>query len=262
MKNFINTLKAELIKLKRSRIVILSILFFMFIPLMMGLLFLIQKHPEISEKLGLIGTKASLMRLGKGDWDSYMTILNQAIAAIGLIGFGFITSWIFGFEFSDKTIKDLLSVPTSRTAIVMSKFVVLSIWSCILAFTFFISGILFGNMIDISGWSFATFYSHTLIFIKIFLLTILLSPLVAFFASYSRNYLLPMGFVILTLIMANFSGLIGAGSYFPWAIPGILSISSGASGMELHLSSYMIILTTCVAGILGTIFYWKFADQH
>ncbi|MEV0143917.1 MULTISPECIES: ABC transporter permease [unclassified Nonomuraea] len=35
-----------------------------------------------------------------------------------------IAIWLFGREFSDHTAKDLLALPTSRTAIVAAKFVV------------------------------------------------------------------------------------------------------------------------------------------
>ena len=42
------------------------------------------------------------------------------------------------------------------------------------------------------------------------LLTMLLCTPVAFFASYGRGYLPPVGFAIVTL---------GLGPYFPWGIP-------------------------------------------
>ena len=85
----------ELIKLRRSKVFILSIAFFSFIPVMMGLLFFVQKHPEIAAKLGMIGTKATLLRLGKADWPVYLGFLIQGMGGIALIGFGFITSWVF-----------------------------------------------------------------------------------------------------------------------------------------------------------------------
>jgi ABC-2 type transport system permease protein len=71
-----------------------------------------------------------------------------------------------------------------------------------------------------------------------------------------------MGFVILTLIVANFTGLVGLGPYFPWAIPGIYSAPTGTEGMQLVLSSYFILVFTSVLGFAGTITWWRFADQH
>jgi ABC-2 type transport system permease protein len=71
-----------------------------------------------------------------------------------------------------------------------------------------------------------------------------------------------MGFIILTLIIANFTGLVGLGPYFPWAIPGIYSAPAGTEGMQLGLSSYIILVFTSLLGLAGTITWWRFADQH
>ena len=93
------------------------------------------------------------------------------------------------------------------------------------------------------------------------LLTILLCPPVAFLAGYSRGYLLPVGFVVLTLLVANFTGLVGLGPYFPWAIPGLFTAPAGAEGMHLGYSSYIILILTSLTGFIGTILWWRYADQ-
>ena len=84
----------------------------------------------------------------------------------------------------------------------------------------------------------------------------------AFFAGYGRGFLLPVGFIILTLIIANFVGLVGLGPYFPWAIPGIFSNSASEAGMHLVPASYYILILTSLAGFVGTILWWRYADQH
>ena len=71
MKRILTTFVTECLKLRRSKILWFSILFFMFIPLMMCLLFFVQKHPEITAKLGVIGTKANMLRFGNADWPAY-----------------------------------------------------------------------------------------------------------------------------------------------------------------------------------------------
>lgn len=262
MKKLWITLIVELLKLRRSKIVMVSFIFFMFIPMMMSLMFLIQKHPEIATKLGMIGTKATLMRLGSGDWQAYLGFVTQGMAGIGLIGFGFITSWIFGREFLDRTVKDMIALPISRSYFVVSKFIIIIIWSILLMLIYFISALISGNFIGISGWSNEIIMYHTQIFMETSLLTILLCTPVGFLASYSRGYLLPMGFVILTMIMANFSGLVGLGPFFPWSIPGLLGVPAGTEGMELTLVSFIILKSTSIIGFVGTLAWWKFADQH
>jgi ABC-2 type transport system permease protein len=262
MKSIIATLWSEYIKIRRSKIFWITILIFLFIPFMMGLLLFVQKYPEISGRLGMIGTKASMLRFGKADWPTYFGLLTQGIVAIGLMGFGFVTSWVFGREYSDRTVKDILALPVSRSFIVLSKFIIVLIWCILLTFIFFIFGLLVGQIIDISGWDIETVIQFAYKYTVTALLTFLLCTPVAFFASYGRGYLLPMGFVILTLIIANFTGLVGLGPYFPWAIPGLYGTPAGTEGMQLVPGSYIILAFTSVLGFVGTIAWWRFADQH
>ncbi len=251
----------ESLKIKRSKILWLTIIFFLFIPFITGLFIFVVKNPEFSSKLGLIGTKATMLRFGKTDWQTYFDFLNQIMAAVGLIGFGFVTSWVFGREYSDRTVKDLLALPVSRLFIVLSKFIVVVIWCIFLSFILFIFGVVIGQIIALFGWSKEIVFHSVGKFMITTLLTILLCTPVAFFASYGRGYLLPMGFVILTLIIANFTGLVGLGPYFPWAIPGIYSAPTGAEGIQLGVVSYIILLFTCILGLIGTLAWWQFADQ-
>src|SRR5699024_1298166 len=44
----------------------------------------------------------------------YINLHAQMIAVGGIFVFGFVTSWIFGREYADKTVTDLLALPYSR----------------------------------------------------------------------------------------------------------------------------------------------------
>ncbi len=261
MKGLSATFITECMKLRKSKILWITFLFFIFIPMMMGLMFYIQMHPELIDKLGIIGTKANLLNLGKAEWTSFLSFLTQGMAGIGLIGFGFVTSWVFGREFSDRTMKDILALPVLRSSIVFSKFIVVAIWCVLLVIVYFIFSLVFGNVIGISGWSSKIISQYTYTYTMTSLLTILLCPPVAFFASYSRGYLLPMAFVILTMTLANFTGILGLGPYFPWAIPGLFGAPAGQGGMQLTLASYIILFSTSVLGLFGTLAWWRFADH-
>jgi len=89
---------------------------------------------------------------------------------------------------------------------------------------------------------------------------LLCSP-VAFIAGYGRGIIAPIAFVIFMLIMAQFVALVGWGPYFPWAIPGVISVPEGTEGMEIVFGSYVIVLITSLIGYFGTIAWWKYADQ-
>jgi ABC-2 type transport system permease protein len=260
MKDIKATLITERIKLRRSRIFMITIIIFIIIPLMMGLMMFVAKNPEMSAKLGMVGTKATLF--GRNDWSGFLGLLIQSIATIGYIGFGFVTSWIFGREFSDRTLKDILALPVSRSSIVISKFIIIFFWCALLTLILYSVGLFIGMIIDISGWSTQVFSQFTEKFFITSFLTFLLCTPVAFFASYGKGIIAPLGFLILTLVMAQFIGLVGLGPYFPWAIPGVYTAPAGTEGMQLVMSSYIILICTCVCGFFGTISWWRYADHH
>ena len=67
-----------------------------------------------------------MLRFRNADWQTYLGLLNQITAGAGLLGFALVTSWVFGREYSDRTVKDLLALPVSRSSIVVSKFILVA----------------------------------------------------------------------------------------------------------------------------------------
>lgn len=261
MKGFCVALWSEFLKLKRSKIFITLLLLFVFIGLMMGLLMFMVKHPELAAKSASVATKASIVR--KADWLSYFALMIQASLSIGVIGFGTAAAWIFGREYADRTIKDLLSLPVSRPVIVTAKFCLTALWCTLLMAALYGSGILTGLLIGLDGWDNSLFIQHTSIYFLSSLLTLVLVTPVAFFASFSRGYLPPIGFTMLTLILTNFLaiGIPGITPYFPWAIPALVSGVAGQGLPNAGLISAIILTGTSLAGLLGTIAWWRYADQ-
>ncbi len=246
----------EVMKLKRSKILWLTIALFVFIPLMMGLLMLLSQHPELAQKMGVVGTKADVF--SENTWSGFFDLISQLIAVIGIIGFGFVTSWIFGRENVERTVIDFLALPTSRSAIIVSKFLVVFLWSLLLAVILFLTSVLIGNIIHIEGWSSDIFVEFVKKYSLISILTILLSTPTAFVASYGRGIIAPLGFVIVSVIIAQFAAVIGWGAYFPWSIPGYATVPD----VILTFVSYVILIITSLIGFGATIQWWKRADQH
>lgn len=261
MKSIQVALWMEILKARKSKIFRGTILFFMFISSMMGLLMFVQIHPEISGKLGMIGNKASMLRFGEPNWKNYLVLLMQGIAGVGLIGIGFVTSWIFGREFSEHTVKDILAIPVSRASIVYSKFIVVVFWSVILSLVYFVFGLMIGWLVGLPDWLGEMVIQYAFKYFVTTILILLLSTPVAFLASYSRGYIIPLGFVILTLLLANFIGMIGLGPYFPWAIPGLYGSPGLTEDLQLNVSSYIILIGTCLVGLFGTIGFWRYGEQ-
>lgn len=261
MKDILSSIWAESLKVRKSKILWMTILFSLFMPSMIGVLIFVVENPEFASKLGMVGTKAAMLRFGNADWPTYFGLLNQTVAAVGLLGFGIVTSWIFGREYSDRTAKDLLSLPVSRWVIVLSKFVVVVVWCVSLSFVLFVFGLLVGGIIHLSGWSSDIVFHNAYVFFVISFLTILLCTPVAFFASYGRGYLPPIGFIILTLMAAQFVGLVNLAPYFPWAIPMLFAGEAGVGSAQLGVISYIILLFTSGLGLIATLAWWLYADQ-
>ena len=245
-------------KLFRSKIPLLTLIPLAFIPIMGGFFMFVLKDPDLAEGLGLISTKASIM--GTADWPSYFELLAQAIAIGGMIVFGFLTAWIFGREYSDRTINDLLALPQSRSTIVLAKFIVSVLWSLLLALFVLGFGIFVGKAITLPLWSDAVARGGVYTFILCSVLTILLSTPVALFAGIGRGYLSPLGFLISALVLAQIIALTGYGQYFPWAIPALLAGVTGADG-GLSSLSILIVLFTSAFGIIATMLWWTYADH-
>lgn len=257
MTGFTAALWTETLKLRRSRVPLVSVLCFALIPLMGGLFMLIIKDPGLASRLGMLTTKAQLT-IGSADWPGYFKFMTQAFAAGGAFLFGLLITWIFGREYSDRTAKDLLALPTSRGAIVLAKFVVVMCWSVVLTLFVFVISIGVGSAVGLSGWS-AEFAQHiTSVLALVAGLTILLVLPFALAASAGRGYLPAFGCMLLAVALAQLMATIGWGPYFPWAVAGL----AGVNGPEsLGLGSYMLVVLTALAGVVGTLAWWRYADQ-
>ncbi len=260
MTNFSSAIWSELLKARRSKMPILTLVGFSLAPLVGGLFMIILKDPEAAQSMGLISVKAQLM-VGTADWVSFFNLLSQAVAIGGMVLFGIITAWVFGREFSDRTVKDLLALPTDRKTIVAAKLIIIALWSSCLTLFVFGFGIVIGKLVHIPGWSLALLYSSFIDILGAGMLTILLMPFVALVASVGRGYLPAFGWTFLTIILAQVVAFTGWGDYFPWTIPALFSGAAGTRDILLGLHSYAIMGVSCGLGMLALFRWWLHADQ-
>src|SRR5215216_4843533 len=141
MNNFSAALFTEAVKMRRSKVPLLTAIGFSIAPLVGGLFMIILKDPEAARSMGLISAKAQLTA-GTAEWSTLFNMLAQATAVGGAIVFAIFTAWIFGREFSDHTAKELLALPTSRETIVAAKFVVTAIWTLVLTLLCYVLGLM------------------------------------------------------------------------------------------------------------------------
>lgn len=112
-----------------------------------------------------------------------------------------------------------------------------------------------------ADWSSDLARQGILLYLLCSILTILLSTPVAIFASVGRGYLSPLGFMIFTIVLAQVFAIIGYGEYFPWAIPALISGADGSGTVMIKASSIIIVALTNIVGLIGTMFWWRYADQ-
>ncbi len=258
MNSLTDMIWVEMRKAIRSRMPLWTALGSLFMPLGIAFLIFVARNSEISQKLGLVSAKANLIAYSATDWPAYLVLFGEIIAAAGFILFVLIVSWIFGREFVDGTLKDMLAVPVRRSSILLAKFIVTAVWSVGLAVVIFVAGLVMGAMIRLPGGSTGVILHGTILLVVTAFLAIAVALPFAFFASAGRGYLLPIGLAILILIMTNFVAIVGWGEYFPWAVPGLYSQAK----LPLPAISYGIVFLTSLAGMLGTYLWWKFADQN
>jgi ABC-2 type transport system permease protein len=259
MRTLISFLYCELLKIYKSRIFIGTIIAFSLAPIMGALFVVVLRSPALSESNSFLETKAAFTGFSP-DWPSYLNLIAQAIGIGGIIIFGFISSWTFGREYSDRTAKDLLVLPVPRFSIVLSKMLAIFIWCVFLIIFIFVLGLLIGSVLQLPDWSPGNFMFSLRAIAITSILVILLNTPVTFVASIGKGYLAPLAFVILAVVLAQIIGALGLGTYFPWAVPAIYSKIIGTNSI-LNFYSYLILIIMSILGFAGTYYTWAYMDQ-
>lgn len=260
MRAFGAALWTELLKARRSKVPALTAAGFTLAPLVGGFFMIIAKDPVQAKELGLLGAKAQLI-IGSPDWATYLGFLAQAMAVGGILLFGLVISWIFGREFTDRTVNDWLALPVPRAKVIAAKFVVVCLWCLFLSIMILLIGLVVGSVVGLDGWTIPVFTRGWGVLTITTILTILLMTPVAFVASIGRGYLAPMGFLILLLVFAQVLGAIGWGWVFPWSVGGLYAGISGTAHGALDPISYWLVVFTGIIGVAMTFVWWRRADQ-
>ena len=259
MTSSLAVLSCEILKIRKSKVLLGTIAAFSIAPIMGALFVIVLRNPALTEANGALQAKAALTGFSP-DWPSFFNLIAQAIGIGGLIIFGFAASWVFGREYSDGTAKDLFVLPVPRSTIVAAKTAAIVLWCLALSLYVFLFSLLMGVLLQLPGWSWQGFLEATGTVSITSLLAILLCPPVALIASIGRGYLAPLGFVVLSVVLAQIVGALGFGTYFPWAVPAIFSKAGGVEAV-LDVLSYSLVVLTGIAGVLATVLWWNNADQ-
>lgn len=259
MTTALHAVKPEYLKLRHSTIVWVTFCAFALGPVMGGLALYLLDSASAGAASPL-AEKARLMDF-KADWVSYFSLLTQVVGVGGVVVFGFVASWLFGREYSDKTVKDLLALPSSRSSILNAKYITYLAWCLALAVANLLIGGLVGLALGLDGLGIgAVSPSLGRYFITTLMVAALGTP-VSFMGLWGRGYLAPIGLVVLMLVLSQIVGALGMGHYFPWAIPGLYSGINEAMRSTLDTWSFVIVGGVALLGYGASHWWWNRADQ-
>ena len=236
----LNFIEMEFLKLKRSKIFLLSIFGAILPPFLMF-----------------------IAATSFDEWQTFealFTNVNMYMSAMfAVLLFAIIISYLFGREYNEHTLKTMLTIPVSRKEFLASKYVMFLVWTVILTAVTSLSTVMFGFMAGLEGFSLKIFikgfmqllYANVLLFLTF-------SPFV-FISLFITNMVPAMvGGATLSLVNLMVYGQNWA-PYVPWACPYLIASGEIAEyGVSIFLSG--IILATFLTGIAVSYIYFTKAD--
>lgn len=240
----------ELLKLKRSKMILISILGALAAPAML-LLECLQTHFEHPEK---IITLAHI----------YDSLMLYTIILMNLLVYIIIASYLFSREYTEKTLKNILPIPVSRTSFLTSKFCILFVWMIVLSFfswgSTYLLALLYHSVFGMAEFHFhiaLTYRGNMLIGTMLMFLTI--TPF-TFLAEKTKSLVVPL--IISSAVIMGNAALSNQdlGALYPWtAILFLMQGSLSGTGYPVWTSVSIIALVS-ILGFAATFIYFQTED--
>ena len=231
----------EFLKLKRSKIFLLSLMGAILPPLLM---FIAVTSFDEAQSFQALFENVNM----------YMS------AMFAILIFAIIISYLFGREYNEHTLKTMLTIPISREKFLISKYLMFLVWIVILTAFTSISTLIFGFMAGLEGFTAKLFIESfaQLLYANV-LLYLTFSPFV--FISLLITNMVPamVGGATLSLINLMVYGQNWA-PFVPWTCPYLIAsgeIMEYGTGIML---SYGIILATFLIGLAVSYLYFTKSD--
>ncbi len=260
LRDVATALGAELLKVRRSLVPWVTLGAFTLGGLVGGLFMFVMQDQDRARSLGLLGSKAQLFG-GTADWAGYLSLTAQIVAVGGAMVFGMVMIWLFGREFSDRTAKDLLALPTRRSALVVAKLVLALAWCLLLTAYVTALTLALGTALGLGGWSGEAALRGLGTILAVATLTTVLAAGYALVASVARGYLAAVGAVFLALLASQVVAALGFGRWFPWSVPGLLSGAAGPDAALPGAGGVTAVLAVGAASVAATLLWWERADH-
>lgn len=234
-------LKLEFMKVKRSPLILLSILGISIVPLLMGAVM-----PKTSG--GLDGVTFA-------GFIEDVQMLNLMI--MGTLMFGLITSYTYSKEFEEDTLKSTLAIPVRRSRLLLDKLIVVFAWVLGLLLLNVLEVGLISLIFGLSGLNVSSFATAVGMAIRDSLIFMPLLTPIMFVTLLVRKYVAGIVFsiaVVVVNVVALSSEVYYA--YYPYTIP-LFLVGPVPEDMILSVPfSVMILILTGILGAAGSLVYF------
>ena len=234
-------IEMEFLKLKRSKIFLLSLLGAILPPFLM---FIAVTSFDEGNTFEMLFTNVNM----------YMS------AMFAVLIFAIIISYLFGREYNEHTLKTMLTIPVSRGKFLASKYMMFLMWVVILTMVTSFSTLVFGFIAGLDGFSLKLFIDSfaQLLFANV-LLFLTFSPFV--FLSLVVTNMVPamVGGAGLSLVNLMVYGQNWA-PFVPWVCPYLIASGEIAKYSTSVAVSYGIILATFLIGLAISHIYFTRTD--
>lgn len=235
-------LKLEFMKIKRSPLILLSILGISIVPLLMGAV--MPKEVD------------GLSEVTFANFIEDVQMINLMI--MGILMFGLITSYTYSKEFEENTLKSTLAIPVRRTRLLLDKFIVVFSWILSLLLLNVFEVVALALLFGLPGLNFSSVATSVGMAIRDALIFLPLLTPIMLVTLLVQKYVAGIVFsiaVVVVNIVALSSEVYYA--YYPYTIPLFLA---GPVPESMTLSvpfSVMILLSTGLIGAVGSAIYFQ-----
>ncbi|AIQ12437.1 ABC transporter permease [Paenibacillus durus] len=244
----VNLLYSELLKLKRSKMLLLSIIGAAVAPFMVAAAMFVQmktKQPTIIAQFHVLLYNTSI----------------YAVLVIGVPLYGVITAYLYNREYAEDTMKNLLTIPVSRVALLISKWILLFGWIMLLTLMAWALALLFGTIGQFAGLDLSFVLNSFSNFAVAGILLFLLSTPIILITLVLKSF---VPAIIVTIIITLMNVMLATSEHrglFPWTAA--LDIANGTLEAKYPPEySYIAIAATSVLGLILAIMYFKKIDIH
>jgi len=180
---------------------------------------------------------------------------------IGVLLFSVVTAYLFNREYTEHTLKNILTIPVSRIQFILSKLILLCLWTMALTLFAWLITVLFALLGQFDGLSMQLFLDAFKQFMMSGFALFLLSTPMILVTLLFKNYVVTIVFAI-AITMLN---LLTYGSEYSALLPwtAVRVIATGTFFPEYPpIYSYISIIMTFCVGLIASILYFKNTDVN